>query len=396
MRLVLLLGVATILSSLTLSAQGSLHSSTLRRRFHRTGPFSAGSGRSIGPVRRRAGRAHPRGPRAASCCRTTFLDLRRHGARPAASGGCSGWRLRPTRQAAGFFVNFTNRSGDTVVARFRRSANPLIADAIVALRSAVGRRRPAFIAQPFRQSQRRPPRVRARRLPLHRPRRRRIGRRSRSIARRIRRSCSARCCASTSTCPTRHPDRVSGSGRQSVRRRRRASRARPEIWAFGLRNPWRYSFDDPARGGTGALVIGDVGQDAWEEIDYEPAGPRRPQLRLAQPRRRARQRHVTRRRRICRSTDPIHEYDHSAGQSITGGYVYRGARSGSAFAGRYFFADYVQGRVWSLALTVDAQAARRARRTDRAHGRARRLEHARQHQLVRRRRRRRAVHRQLL
>jgi len=46
----------------------------------------------------------------------------------------------------------------------------------------------------------------------------------------------------------------------------------PEIWSFGLRNPWRYSFDPPSRGGTGALVIADVGQGAWEEIDYEPAG----------------------------------------------------------------------------------------------------------------------------
>ena len=45
-----------------------------------------------------------------------------------------------------------------------------------------------------------------------------------------------------------------------------------EIWAFGMRNPWRFSFDDVARGGTGALVIGDVGQNAWEEINYEPAG----------------------------------------------------------------------------------------------------------------------------
>jgi hypothetical protein len=55
--------------------------------------------------------------------------------------------------------------------------------------------------------------------------------------------------------------------------------ARPEIWAFGLRNPWRYSFDDPARGGTGALVVGDVGQGAFEEIDYEPPS-RRAQLRM--------------------------------------------------------------------------------------------------------------------
>ena len=46
----------------------------------------------------------------------------------------------------------------------------------------------------------------------------------------------------------------------------------PEIWSFGLRNPWRYSFDDVGPGATGALVIGDVGQGAREEINYEPAG----------------------------------------------------------------------------------------------------------------------------
>src|SRR5258708_6162213 len=47
--------------------------------------------------------------------------------------------------------------------------------------------------------------------------------------------------------------------------------SRPEIWSVGLRNPWKFSFDNPALGGTGALVIADVGQDLWEEIDYEPA-----------------------------------------------------------------------------------------------------------------------------
>ncbi|MER3462021.1 MAG: glucose dehydrogenase, partial [Armatimonadota bacterium] len=44
-----------------------------------------------------------------------------------------------------------------------------------------------------------------------------------------------------------------------------------EIWAFGLRNPWKFSFDSPQMGGTGALVIADVGQNSWEEINYEPA-----------------------------------------------------------------------------------------------------------------------------
>jgi hypothetical protein len=54
--------------------------------------------------------------------------------------------------------------------------------------------------------------------------------------------------------------------------------------------------------------------------------------------------------------DPIHEYSHSVGQSITGGFVYRGLGGlPSTYRGRYFFADYVQGRVWSLTLAVDAQ-----------------------------------------
>ena len=135
--------------------------------------------------------------------------------------------------------------------------------------------------------------------------------------------------------------------------------ARPEIWAFGLRNPWRYSFDDPARGGTGALVIGDVGQNAFEEIDYEPREPRRPQLRLAEPRRRARQRHV--------APAGVPAADRSdprvrplVGQSITGGYVYRGRALGAALRGRYFFADFVPGRVWSIALTIDGQGEARA------------------------------------
>ena len=63
--------------------------------------------------------------------------------------------------------------------------------------------------------------------------------------------------------------------------------ALPEIWAFGLRNPWKFSFDEPALGGTGAMLIGDVGQNAYEEVNYQPAWRRRQELRLARVRRRA-------------------------------------------------------------------------------------------------------------
>jgi glucose/arabinose dehydrogenase len=131
-----------------------------------------------------------------------------------------------------------------------------------------------------------------------------------------------------------------------------AGGARPEIWSFGLRNPWRYNFDDPAHGGTGALVIADVGQNSWEEIDYEPAG-------------RAGRNYGWRNREGAHDnvtslppafgplTEPIFEYSHGDGQSITGGFVYRGAALGSTFRGRYFFADFVTGRVWSLGLAIN-------------------------------------------
>ena len=127
----------------------------------------------------------------------------------------------------------------------------------------------------------------------------------------------------------------------------------PEIWAFGMRNPWRFTFDNPLLGGTGALVIGDVGQMAREEIDYEPAG-------------RGGRNYGWRNREGTRDNvtslppaftplvDPIFEYERTAGRSITGGYVYRGTALGAAYRGRYFFADFITGRVWSLALAIDA------------------------------------------
>ena len=127
-----------------------------------------------------------------------------------------------------------------------------------------------------------------------------------------------------------------------------------EIWSFGLRNPWRYSFDMPSRGGTGALIIADVGQGAWEEIDYEPAA--RSGRNYGWRVREGAHSNVTSPAPVYNPptglTDPIWEYSHSVGQSITGGFVYRGSAL-PAFRGRYFYADYVQGRVWSIALTIN-------------------------------------------
>jgi glucose/arabinose dehydrogenase len=117
-----------------------------------------------------------------------------------------------------------------------------------------------------------------------------------------------------------------------------------EVWAYGLRNPWRISFDRA----TGDLWIGDVGQNQWEEIDYLPAGSQgganfgwsimegnhgydgeaQPGLLL-----------------------PVAEYGHNIGGcSVTGGYVYRGATM-PEWNGVYFYGDYCSGKVSGLILS---------------------------------------------
>ncbi len=115
--------------------------------------------------------------------------------------------------------------------------------------------------------------------------------------------------------------------------------AQPEIYAYGLRNVWRMSFDRE----TGTFWCADVGQNLWEEIDIiipggnygwalregmHPFGPegsdRRDDL-----------------------IEPIWEYDHQVGKSITGGVVYRGERL-PELAGKYIYADYVSGKIWAL------------------------------------------------
>ena len=124
-----------------------------------------------------------------------------------------------------------------------------------------------------------------------------------------------------------------------------------EIWSFGWRNPWRWSFDVGPLG-TGAMVVGDVGQGQFEEIDYEPAG--RGGRNYGWRNREGAHNHVTTLPAFSTPlTDPLWEYGRSSGQSVIGGFVYRGLALGPGHLGRYFFADFSAGRVWSLGLTVN-------------------------------------------
>jgi len=124
-----------------------------------------------------------------------------------------------------------------------------------------------------------------------------------------------------------------------------------EIWAFGLRNPWRWTIDMPALGGTGALIVGDVGQAAWEEINYEPAnaGGRNYGWRNREG---AHTNVTSSPPYFLPLTDPIFEYPRDVGRSITGGVVYRGHVLPASYRGRYFFGDFVTSRIWSLGLQV--------------------------------------------
>ncbi|MCC6155555.1 MAG: PQQ-dependent sugar dehydrogenase [Candidatus Hydrogenedentes bacterium] len=120
--------------------------------------------------------------------------------------------------------------------------------------------------------------------------------------------------------------------------------ARPEIWAFGLRNPWRFSFDSL----TGDLYIGDVGYQTKEEINVEPAGSGGGR-NYGWPMREA---------DGCQGgakdcgddssfSKPVHVYLRSSGQAVIGGYVYRG-KAMPEWHGAYFFADLISSRIWSM------------------------------------------------
>jgi glucose/arabinose dehydrogenase len=120
----------------------------------------------------------------------------------------------------------------------------------------------------------------------------------------------------------------------------------PEIWALGVRNPWRFSFDRL----TADLYIADVGQNLYEEVDVQPAGSPGGQnygwrimegLHCYNP-------------NPCDSTGltlPVAEYNHGVGCSITGGFVYRGVLS-PGLSGIYFYGDYCSGIIWGLRQTT--------------------------------------------
>jgi glucose/arabinose dehydrogenase len=118
----------------------------------------------------------------------------------------------------------------------------------------------------------------------------------------------------------------------------------PEIWAYGLRNPWRFTFDSQ----TGDLFIADVGQNLWEEIDYLPAGFKEAPANFGWNLREGM--HPYKNTGSNPSTiliDPVFEYGHDQGCSVTGGEIYRG-QSLPAFKGIYLFGDYCSGKIWGL------------------------------------------------
>ncbi len=116
----------------------------------------------------------------------------------------------------------------------------------------------------------------------------------------------------------------------------------PEIWAYGLRNPWRFSFDPL----SGDLYLGDVGQNQWEEIDYLPAGTPGG-VNFGWNWREGRHTYAAQPPEGMAFTDPVWEYDHQQGCSVTGGVVVRDP-SLPEWQGVYLFGDFCRGTVWGL------------------------------------------------
>ena len=122
----------------------------------------------------------------------------------------------------------------------------------------------------------------------------------------------------------------------------------PEVWAWGLRNPWRYSFDSKGR-----LVVADVGQNKWEEVSIVEKGKNygwnRQEGFECYP---SSDKDCNNGRGLA---NPILTYGRKDGISITGGYVYRG-KAVAVLSDKYIFGDYGSGRIWAVSLPVSANS----------------------------------------
>jgi glucose/arabinose dehydrogenase len=242
--------------------------------------------------------------------------------------GLLGLAFHPKYAANGrFYVNYTDKGGDTNIVEFRRSSNPNVADpasARVLLKVdqpfenhnggglAFGPDGKLYIALGDGGSGG-DPQGNGQRLDTH-------------LGKILRIDVDA---GSPFGVPSNNPF-VGRSG------------AKPEIWHYGLRNPWRISFDRA----NGDLYIGDVGQGSWEEIDRAPKGVGG--RNYGWNNREGRHAFGGGNGANGKTFDPVGEYSHSKGCSVTGGYVYRG-KAVASLKGRYVFADYCSARFWTIA-----------------------------------------------
>jgi glucose/arabinose dehydrogenase len=123
----------------------------------------------------------------------------------------------------------------------------------------------------------------------------------------------------------------------------------PEIWAYGLRNPWRFSFDAQTRD----LYIADVGQNKWEEIDFVAAGSP-PGLNFGWKYREGANSYAGDPPTNLKLVEPVWQYDHGQGCSVTGGGVYRGSLI-PELQGTYLYGDYCSGTIWGLKRGADGK-----------------------------------------
>ncbi len=245
--------------------------------------------------------------------------------------GLLGLAFHPRYASNGrFFVNYTNRSGSTVISEFRVSANPNVAN-------PASRRRLMLISQPF---------------PNHNggmvafgpdgylyigmgdggsggdP-----GNRAQNLRSPLGKLLRIDVNGSSGSRPYRIPVTNPFRGR---------ARVPPEIFALGLRNPWRFSFDRT----RGDLWVGDVGQGSREEIDFVTLARARA-ANFGWKRFEGRSRFSDVPLSAGHLVQPVAQYSHDTGCSVTGGYVYRGP-SIPGLDGRYVYSDYCSSQLWSL------------------------------------------------